>query len=195
MENERGKRKFTLRLLEAILFASPEPLTVKAIRERIGEEADLGDLLGELKEFYRDRGINLVELGGSWAFRTASDLSDKMVLHREVKRNLSRSALETLAIIAYHQPVTRAEIENIRGVATSRGTLDVLIESGWVRPGGRRETPGRPITWITTSVFMDHFGLGSLSELPGIEELKAAGLLDSRLAIDNIARDNTEEDP
>lgn len=178
--------KHHMRLLEAILFASSEPLSVKSIHERIGVNIDLGRVIGELKDLYSERGVNLVEIDGHWAFRTAHDLADKMTLYKEVKKPLSRVALETLAIVAYHQPVTRAEIENIRGVSISKGTIDVLIEAGWVRPGSRRDVPGRPLTWVTTNAFLDHFGLSSLSDLPGLEELKSAGLLDSRNAIDNI---------
>ncbi|NCC21790.1 MAG: SMC-Scp complex subunit ScpB [Alphaproteobacteria bacterium] len=175
-----------LRVLEALLFASAEPLSPKAIRERIGEEADLGALLAELKGHYEGRGVNLVEVGGNWAFRTAPDLSEALQLSREVQKKMSRAALETMAIIAYHQPVTRAEIENIRGVATNKGTLDVLMEAGWVKPGRRRESPGRPLTWVTTNAFLDQFGLESMMDLPGLDELKATGLLDRRPAIEAL---------
>jgi segregation and condensation protein B len=175
-----------LRILEAILFASAEPLSPKFLRERIGEDCDLGQMLEKLREDYDDRGVNLVEIGGQWAFRSASDLGDALEFKKEVQRKLSRAALETLAIIAYHQPVTRAEIENIRGVATSRGTLDVLMEAGWIRPGRRRESPGRPVTWITTTAFLDQFGLESMVDLPGLDELKASGLLDRRPAIEAL---------
>ncbi len=174
------------RILEALLFASAEPLTPKSMRERVGENADLGGLLTALQEDYRGRGVNLVEIGGSWAFRTAPDLGDALNLKKEVHRRMSRAALETLAIIAYHQPVTRAEIENIRGVATSKGTLEVLMEAGWVKPGRRRETPGRPLTWVTTTEFLDRFGLESMTDLPGLDELKASGLLDRRPAIETL---------
>ncbi len=174
------------KLLEALLFASAEPLSPAAMRERLPEEADLGALLTELQEHYEGRGVNLVEVNGHWAFRTAPDIGEALSLEKEVQRKLSRAALETLSIIAYHQPVTRAEIENIRGVATNRGTLDVLIEAGWVRPGRRREAPGRPLTWVTTTDFMDHFGLESMTDLPGLDEMKASGLLDRRPAIDTL---------
>lgn len=173
-----------LRLLEALLFASAEPLSPAAMRERLPENADLGGMLAQLQKTYEGRGVALVETGGSWAFRTASDLGESLKLERQVQRKMSRAALETLAIIAYHQPVTRAEIENIRGVATSKGTIDVLMETGWIRPGRRREAPGRPLTWVTTTAFLDHFGLESMMDLPGLDELKASGLLDRRPAIE-----------
>ncbi len=175
-----------LRVLEALLFASAEPLSTNNIRERLGEEKDVGGLLLTLKEKYQGAGVQLVEMDGVWAFRTAGDLGDALEMTKEVQRKLSRAAMETLAIVAYHQPVTRAEIENIRGVATNKGTLDVLMECGWVKPGRRRETPGRPLTWLTTTAFMDHFGLESMTDLPGLDDLKASGLLDRRPAIDTI---------
>lgn len=172
-----------LRLIEALLFASAEPLTVNAIRERMPEGSDVGGLLMELQKTYEGRGVSLLNMDGYWAFRTASDLSDALSMKKDVQRKLSRAAVETLAIVAYHQPVTRPEIENIRGVAISNGALDVLMECGWVKPGRRRDTPGRPLTWVTTPAFLDHFGLTVLSDLPGMDELKASGLLDSRPAI------------
>lgn len=178
--------KDLLRAVEAMLFAATEPLTTNAIRDRLPEGADAGGLLLALRAEYEGRGVNLTEKDGTWAFRTAHDMADVLRVKREVQRKLSRSAMETLAIVAYHQPVTRAEIENIRGVATNRGTLDILMEVGWVRPGRRRETPGRPVTWVTTAAFMDHFGLESLMDLPGLDELKASGLLDRRPAIETI---------
>jgi len=174
------------RVLEAMLFASAEPLSMNVMRERLPEGADLGGMLMELQNEYKGRGVNLIELNGTWAFRTAADLGDALQLSKEVQRKLSRAAMETLSIIAYHQPVTRAEIENIRGVATHKGTLDVLIEARWVKPGRRRETPGRPLTWVTTTAFMDHFGLEALNDLPGLDEMKAAGLLDRRPAIETL---------
>jgi len=175
-----------IRVLEAMLFASAEPLGVNAIRERLGDGADVGALLAELKATYAERGVQLVEMDGSWAFRTAADLGEALKITREVQRKLSRAAMETLAIVAYHQPVTRAESENIRGVATHKGTLDVLVEAGWVKPGRRRESPGRPLTWVTSTAFLDHFGLESITDLPGLDDLKASGLLDRRPAIDTI---------
>jgi segregation and condensation protein B len=171
-----------LRLLEAILFSSSEPLGQAQLARHLPEGADLPGLIEELTGLYANRGVNLVQVGSCWAFRTASDLAPLMKLESKAPRKLTRVALETLAIIAYHQPVTRAEVEEIRGVAMSRGTLDILLEVGWVKPKGRRRTPGRPVTWGTTEGFLDHFGLSSLEALPGIEELKAAGLLDSRPA-------------
>ncbi|MCB9957850.1 MAG: SMC-Scp complex subunit ScpB [Rhodospirillaceae bacterium] len=168
------------RLVEALLFAAPEPLADGAIRERLPESADLAAVLERLQADYRGRGVHLVQVAGGWAFRTAPDLADRLRLDTVRPKRLTRAALETLAIIAYHQPVSRAEIEAIRGVSTSRGTLDALLEAGWVRPGRRRQTPGRPQTWVTTPGFLDHFSLDSLDDLPGVEEMKAAGLLDTR---------------
>ncbi|MGQ9371810.1 SMC-Scp complex subunit ScpB [Azospirillum sp. A39] len=174
------ERIHRLRLLEALLFASADPVPEEALAARLGAEADVPALLEELRQHYAPRGVNLVRSGAGWAFRSALDLAPHLRIEEEVPRKLSRAAIETLAIIAYHQPVTRGEIESIRGVATSKGTLDLLMEQGWVRPGKRRETPGRPLTWLTTDHFLDHFGLESLRDLPGIEDLRAAGLLDSR---------------
>ncbi|WP_448187713.1 SMC-Scp complex subunit ScpB [Azospirillum sp. sgz301742] len=169
-----------LRLLEALLFASADPLDEAALGGRLGPDVDVRALLDDLRVHYAPRGVNLVRTGGGWAFRTAPDLAPLMRLEEEVSKKLSRAAIETLAIIAYHQPVTRGEIEQIRSVATSKGTLDILMEHGWIRPGRRRETPGRPLTWITTDHFLDHFGLENLRDLPGLEDLRSAGLLDSR---------------
>ncbi|HZS83990.1 MAG TPA: SMC-Scp complex subunit ScpB [Stellaceae bacterium] len=177
MSVDRGQE---LRLLEALIFAADKPVDEAALTSRLAEGSDLQRLLADLEEFYRHRGVNLVRIAGGWCFRTAADLAPRLMLERTVSRKLSRAAVETLAIIAYHQPVTRAEIEEIRGVALSRGILDVLMESGWVRPKGHRPSPGRPATWVTTEAFLAHFGLDSLADLPGIEELKAAGLLDAR---------------
>ncbi|MCH8002547.1 MAG: SMC-Scp complex subunit ScpB [Proteobacteria bacterium] len=172
-----------LRLVEALLFASAEPLGPDQIRRHLPEDADLDGLMTDLASLYANRGVTLVRLGARWALRTAPDLAGLMQIERAVVRKPSRAAVETLAIIAYHQPVTRAEIEEIRGVALSRGTLDTLLEAGWIKPKGRRRTPGRPVTWGTTEAFLDHFGLDSLEALPGVAELKAAGLLDTRPAI------------
>jgi len=173
-----------LRMLEAILFASASPLSERALAGRMPEDADVKALLTELQAQYADRGVNLAQAGGSWVFRTAPDVAVILTEERTVARKLSRAAIETMAIIAFHQPVTRAEIEEIRGVGLSKGTLDVLFEEGWIRPKGRRRTPGRPMTWGTTDDFLDHFGLASLKDLPGMDELKAAGLLDKRAAIE-----------
>jgi len=175
-----------MRILEALLFASAEPLSTKELHERMPHGADVGGALLALQAFYEGRGVNLVQTEGAWAFRTAADLSGMLSVEKEVRKKLSRAALETLAIVAYHQPVTRAEIENIRGVATHRGTLDSLIEVGWVKPGRRREAPGRPLTWVTTPDFLDQFQLETIMELPGLDDLRASGLLDRRPAIEAI---------
>ena len=167
--------------LEALLFAASEPLDLATLSSRLPQDADVEALLGELQAAYANRGVNLVRVEDKWRLRTAEDLS--FLLRRDAvdQRQLSRAALETLAIIAYHQPVTRADIEEIRGVSISKGVIDVLMEAGWARMRGRRRTPGRPVTYGTTEAFLDHFGLASLGDLPGLEELKGAGLLDSRL--------------
>jgi segregation and condensation protein B len=170
-----------LRIVEALLFASAEPLAATELAAYLGEGIDPDRLLEELQARYAGRGINLVRRGDKWAFRTAEDLGFLLRREQTESRTLSRAALETLAIIAYHQPATRAEVEEVRGVATGRGTLDLLMEAGWVRMRGRRRTPGRPVTYGTTDAFLDHFGLESLADLPGLEELKGAGLLSSRL--------------
>ena len=189
-----SERMELLRLLEALLFAAPEPLSEEELTRRLGEEADIAGLLGELSEHYAGRGVNLVRLAGGWTFRTAPDLAPNLRSERAVSRKLSRAAVEALAIVAYHQPVTRAEIEAIRGVALARGTLDRLLEAGWVRPKGRRDSPGRPLTWATTPAFLAHFGLDSLNELPGIDELRAAGLLDIGPAVLGEAAEIVEQD-
>ncbi len=172
-----------LRLVEALLFASADPVTPDALARHLPEGTDLAALLDRLQSDYEGRGINLVHVGRRWAFRTSEDLAGRLKIETESLRKLSRAAIETLAIVAYHQPVTRGEIEEIRGVALSRGTLDTLLEASWVQPKGRRRTPGRPVTWGTTDAFLDHFGLERLDTLPGLAELKAAGLLDTRPAI------------
>jgi segregation and condensation protein B len=169
-----------LRLLEALLFAASAPLDDESIAQRLPQGADVAGLMAELAEHYRARGVNVVRVAGGWTFRTAPDVAPRLKLEQVVTRKLSRAAIETLAIIAYHQPVTRAEIEEIRGVVVSSGTLDVLMEAGWIAPKGRRETPGRPVTWVTTDTFLSHFGLADRSDLPGIDELKAAGLIGPR---------------
>jgi len=175
-----------LRLVEAILFAAPHALTVQQIAERFPEDRVMliPDVLEMLKEHYAARGVTLVQREKRWALRTSADLGHHLRLEKEQPKKFTRAAMETMAIIAYHQPVTRAEIENIRGVATSPGALDALMEAGWIKPGKRREVPGRPVTWLTTQAFLDHFGLEKLEDLPGMEELKAAGLLDKRPAIE-----------
>jgi segregation and condensation protein B len=172
------ERAQQLRLVEALLFAVAEPIAEEALSRHLDEADDVADLLRELAENYAGRGVNLVRLAGGWAFRTAPDLAANLRIERPVVRKLSRAAVETLAVIAYHQPVTRAEIEQIRGVALGKGTIDTLMEAGWVRPKGRRAGPGRPLLLVTTPGFLVHFGLDSLNELPGLDELRAAGLLD-----------------
>lgn len=170
-----------MRMTEALLFAAAEPLDIDSIAGRLPEGADVGAVIEDLQTAYRDRGVNLVRIANKWMFRTADDLSFLMEREAVEQRRLSRAGMETLAIVAYHQPVTRAEIEEIRGVSVSKGTLDVLMETGWVRLRGRRRTPGRPVTYGTTEAFLVHFGLESVGDLPGADELKAAGLLDGRL--------------
>ncbi|WBU65690.1 SMC-Scp complex subunit ScpB [Paracoccus aerodenitrificans] len=168
------------RMVEAMLFASAKPVSLRDLAERMPHGADPAEAVARLRRRYEGRGIELARVGEAFAFRTASDLSFLMQSETVETRRLSRAATETLAIIAYHQPVTRAEIEEIRGVATSRGTLDQLIEQGWVRVGRRRMTPGRPVTFVVTEDFLDHFGLETARDLPGLSELRAAGLLDNR---------------
>jgi segregation and condensation protein B len=179
-----SERAQQLRLVEALLFAAGEPLDDAALACHLDDAADIPELLAELAENYGGRGVNLVRLAGGWAFRTAPDLVLKLRVERPVVRKLSRAAVETLAVIAYHQPVTRAEIEEIRGVALAKGTIDTLMEAGWVRPKGRGAAPGRPLLWVTTPGFLAHFGLDSLSELPNLDELRGTGLLDLAPAAD-----------
>ncbi len=171
----------SMRILEALLFASAEPLGAAQLAPHLGEGADVEALLVKLAEHYAPRGVHLVKRAEKWAFRTAADLNFLLRREQTDTRPLSRAALETLSIIAYHQPATRAEVEEVRGVATGKGTLDLLMEAGWVRMRGRRRTPGRPVTYGTTEAFLDHFALESLADLPGLEELKGAGLLTGRL--------------
>jgi len=177
-EEERAEE---LRILEALLFAAEEPLDEKALAARLPAGIDVRALLLELQADYAARGVNLVRVGGKWSLRTANDLAWLLTRESVVSRKLSRAAVETLAIVAYHQPVTRAEIEEIRGVSTSRGTLDVLLETGWIRLRGRRKAPGRPVTYGTTDAFLSHFGLDALGDLPGLDELKGAGLIEGTL--------------
>ena len=185
-----------LRAIEATLFAAEEPMSVEAISSHLGG-ADIRDALRELAAHYQGRGIELVERGKRWHFQTAPDLAHLLRREREQVRRLSRAATEVLAIVAYHEPVSRAEIESIRGVQTAKGTLDVLLETGWVRVAGRREVPGRPVVYATTSEFLAHFGLASRRELPGIEELRAAGLLDpvEDALMGALAEDAREAEP
>lgn len=170
-----------LRMLEAVLFAAAEPLDENTIAERLPPDADVPALLEELSQVYAKRGVNLVRLAGRWAFRTAPDLAHVLQRNAVEQKRLSRAAMETLAIVAYHQPVTRAEIEEIRGVTINKGTLDILLELGWVKMRGRRRVPGRPVTYGTTDEFLLHFGLDKVSDLPGLDELRAAGVLEGRI--------------
>lgn len=181
-----------LKVLEALIFASAEPVPKKVLEDKMPDGVDLESLLEELKTQYANRGVNLVRRGKGWAFRTDPLIAQSLMVNRTVNRKLSRAAVETLAICAYHQPVTRAEIEEIRGVGLSKGIMDVLFEAGWIRPRGRRRTPGRPVTWGTTERFLDHFAMESIDDLPGMDELKAAGLIDKRPAIQTLStRANT----
>jgi segregation and condensation protein B len=187
-----------IRILEAMLFSASAPLQERVIVARMPEGVDVQALLAELQALYANRGVHLRRVGQGWAFRTAPDLGPYLRIETEVQRRLSRAALETLAIIAYHQPITRAEIEEMRGVSLSRGTLDMLLEVGWIRPRGRRRSAGRPTTWGTTEEFLDHFGIETMDDLPGLEELKAAGLLDRRPGfgpLSEIREQASEEKP
>jgi segregation and condensation protein B len=173
-----------LRILEALLFAAEAPLDEKVLASRLPAGIDVHALLQQLQREYAPRGINLVRIGGKWTLRTATDLAWLLMHESVVTRKLSRAAIETLAIVAYHQPVTRAEVEEIRGVSTSKGTLDVLLETGWIRLRGRRKAPGRPVTYGTSEAFLSHFGLDVLTDLPGLDELKGAGLVDATMPAD-----------
>jgi len=170
-----------LRIAEALLFAAAEPIDEATIGARIASDSEVGAVLAELQRLYADRGVNVIRVAGRWTLRTAPDLAWLLAREEQEKRKLSRAAIETLAIIAYHQPVTRADIEEIRGVAVSKGALDVLMEAGWVRMRGRRKAPGRPITYGTTPEFLSHFGLDAIADLPGLDELQGAGLFDGKL--------------
>jgi segregation and condensation protein B len=180
-DNAVQPRAEELRLLEAMLFASAEPLDEKSLAARLPQGTNVREALVRLQEEYATRGVNLLRIGGKWTFRTANDLSWLLSKETVETRKLSRAAIETLAIIAYHQPVTRAEIEELRGVSTSKGSVDVLLETGWIRPRGRRKSPGRPLSYGTSEAFLSHFGLDAVGDLPGLEELKGAGMLDGRL--------------
>lgn len=180
-EGDMRQQMENVRIAEALLFAASEPLDEATLAGSLPKGTDVAAVLAELKEQYAGRGVHLVKAAGKWALRTAEDLSWLLEKHAHEERRLSKAALETLAIIAYHQPVTRAEIEEVRGVSTSGGTLDILLESGWVRPRGRRRAPGKPITYGTTDAFLAHFGLDSVKDLPGLADLKAQGLLDGNL--------------
>ena len=176
-----------LKLLEAILFASSEPVEERDLKEKIDKGENLKNLLNELQKFYASRGINLIKTGDKWSFRTSPDLSNELTIFKTQKRKLSRAALETLSIVAYQQPITRSEIENIRGVQMGRGSIDHLMEIGWIKPSGRKNIPGKPTLWSTTDLFIEHFGLNDLSDLPSKNELKASGFLDKRAAIATIS--------
>ena len=187
-----------IRLVEALLFASQRPLKAQDIEDRLPVGVPVIELISELKNDYLSRGVNLVNIAGGWTFRTADDLKDNLRSLVQVKRRLSAAAIETLAIIAYHQPVTRGDIEAIRGVAVSKGTLDTLLECNWIRPRGRRRVPGRPLQWGTSEEFLEYFGLENLNDLPGIEELKATGLLEKRDSLTSLILPDdvpVEEDP
>lgn len=171
-----------IRAAEALLFAGGEPISAKALSEKLGPGVDVAAVLMKLKADYAERGVQLIETGAGWRFQSAPDLAGLFAETREAPKKLPKAALETLAVIAYHQPVTRAEIEDIRGVSLSRGSMELLLEIGWIRPRGRRRTPGRPLTFGTTDAFLGHFGLASLDALPGKDDLKALGLLDPRAA-------------
>lgn len=183
------------RLAEAILFASPEPVTAEALAERLPKLVPPDVAIARLEERYRGRGVRLMRIAGGWTFQTAPDLAGALTIEREETRKLSRAQIETLAVLAYHQPITRPEIEEFRGVSLSKGVMDALLDLGWIRPGRRRDAPGRPLTWVTTRDFLLHFGLDSIQDLPGVEELKALGMLDDRDgAIADFAKRSEELD-
>ena len=193
-----------IKLLEAILFASGEPVEETDLRDKIKDKKNITNYLNQIKDFYSSRGINLIKTGSKWSFRTSSELIDDLTIFKTQKRKLSRAALETLSIIAYQQPITRSEIENIRGVQMGRGSIDHLMEIGWIKPSGRKSIPGKPTLWSTTDMFIEHFGLNDLNDLPNKDELKASGFLDKRAAIatisdlatndENIDSDNEEDE-
>ena len=183
------------RVIEALIFASPVPVSRRALLPYLDHEEQITEVIGHITERYDETsGIELLDMDGHYAFRTRADIAAHLTVERPIQRPLSRAALEVLAIIAYHQPITRPEIEEIRGISLSRGTVDILLELGWVRPRGRRRTPGRPLTWGTSVSFLDHFGLESLDELPGIEDLKSAGLLRKGQVLGGLAEQNDEGD-
>ena len=175
-----------LKILEAILFASGEPVLEEDLKQKISDKKNFQNFLEQLENFYKYRGINLIKTGNKWSFRTSKNLSEELTIFKQKKRKISRAALETLAIIAYHQPITRPEIENIRGVQMGRGSIDHLMEIGWIKPRGRKNIPGKPSLWITTDIFLEHFGIESIGNLPNKNELKASGFLDKRSAISTI---------
>ena len=176
-----------IKIIEAILFASNEPILETDLIDKIIHKEKLNDYMLDLKNFYSDRGINLKKTGSKWSFRTSSDLSEDLTIFKKQKRRISRAALETLAIISYYQPITRSEIENIRGVQMGRGSIDHLLEIGWIKPKGRKKIPGKPTLWGTTEIFLEHFGIDNINNLPSKDELKASGFLEKRSAITTIA--------
>tara|TARA_B100001741_G_C16515346_1_gene581934 strand:- start:543 stop:1178 length:636 start_codon:yes stop_codon:yes gene_type:complete len=183
-----------IKLLEAIIFASGEPVEENDLKEKINDKKNITKYLNQIKEFYKSRGFNLIKTGSKWSFRTSDELIDDLTIFKTQKRKISRAALETLSIIAYQQPITRSEIENIRGVQMGRGSIDHLMEIGWIKPAGRKNIPGKPTLWTTTDLFVEHFGLQSLSDLPNKDELKASGFLDKRAAIATISDLANNED-
>ena len=183
-----------IKLLEAIIFASGEPVEENDLKEKIYDKKNITKYLNQIKEFYKSRGFNLIKTGSKWSFRTSDELIDDLTIFKTQKRKISRAALETLSIIAYQQPITRSEIENIRGVQMGRGSIDHLMEIGWIKPAGRKNIPGKPTLWTTTDLFVEHFGLQSLSDLPNKDELKARGFLDKRAAIATISDLANNED-
>ena len=187
--------EFFKNVVEAIIFSSSQPVRIDYLEKKVPSSINLNKIFEQLKEDYSKRGINFQKINNSWAFRTAPEVSESLTIERVVRKQLSRPALETLSIIAYHQPVTRAEIENIRGVSISKGTLDMLLELQWIKPKGRRQSPGRPLTWGTTEIFLDVFGLQDLSALPGMSDLKSAGLVGTKpLITDDLSNFEDNED-
>jgi segregation and condensation protein B len=183
-----------IKIIEAILFASNEPVLEDDLKDKIREKNKLKEYLLNLKNFYLDRGINLVKTGSKWSFRTSGDLSDELTIFKKQKRRISRAALETLAIIAYQQPITRSEIENIRGVQMGRGSIDHLLEIGWIKPKGRKNIPGKPVLWATTDMFLEHFEIDDIANLPDKNELKVSGFLEKKSAITTISELAKNED-
>ncbi|MAQ06530.1 MAG: SMC-Scp complex subunit ScpB [SAR116 cluster bacterium] len=181
------------KILEAYIFAAKDPVDLSSLKFIESDNVKLNDLVNELQNKYIDYGINLVKIGNTIAFRTSEEVSGLMNIEQEISKPLSRAASETLAIIAYHQPITRTQIENIRGVSLSKGTLDQLFEIGWIKPGRKLRTPGRPMTWLTTIKFLDHFGLSDLSDLPGLDELKESGLLQHESILFSDPKDEIED--
>ncbi len=184
-----------LKIIEAIIFASSEPVEEKDLLEKIKEKNKLNQYMNEIKSHYSSRGINLNKNGTKWSFKTSAEISEELIIFKQQKRKISRAALETLAIIAYHQPITRSEIENIRGVQMGRGSIDHLMEIGWIKPSGRKKIPGKPALWVTTDLFMEHFGIESISDLPNKDELKASGFLEKRSAIATITDIASKNNP